>query len=91
VHWFAGLFGYFPTYTLGALGAAQWFAAARAALPDLEHSIGRGELAPLVGWLREHVHGQGRRLGMQALFEQVTGSPLGVAAFKAHLEHRYLG
>ena len=56
VHWFAGLIGYFPTYTLGALTAAQLFAAARAA--GVADAIRQGDFEPLVGWLRTNVHGQ---------------------------------
>src|SRR5256885_9472958 len=56
IHWYDGAWGYFPTYTLGALIAAQLFAAARQALPDLAEQIGRGEFAPLFDWLRAHIH-----------------------------------
>ncbi|MEZ5558018.1 MAG: carboxypeptidase M32 [Pseudomonadales bacterium] len=91
VHWFAGLFGYFPTYTLGALMAAQWFATACEAEPGIVAGIGRAELAPLLGWLRRNVHGQGRRLTMQPLLESVTGTRLNADFFKRHLERRYLG
>ncbi len=52
IHWYDGHWGYFPTYTLGALIAAQLFAAARAAVPGLAEGIGRGEFAPLFEWLR---------------------------------------
>jgi len=90
VHWFAGLFGYFPTYTLGALAAAQWFAAARRAQPDLMTRIRAGDLGELLAWLRANVHGQGRRLTLQPLLEEVTGSPLDAGYFQRHLEVRYL-
>jgi carboxypeptidase Taq len=90
VHWYAGLFGYFPTYTLGALGAAQWFAAARRAIPDLDAQIGRGELGQLLDWLRTNVHGQGARTTLQPLFESVTGAPLSADAYKRHVQARYL-
>lgn len=91
VHWYAGLFGYFPTYTLGALGAAQWFAAARAALPRLMDAITEGDLSMLVDWLRVNVHGRGRHTSMQPLFLEVTGSRLDAAFYKRHIEDRYLG
>ena len=90
VHWYAGLFGYFPTYTLGALGAAQWFATARQADAAIAPGIAAGNLEPLVRWLRANVHGAGRRLTMQALFKQVTGSPLDAGFYKRHIEARYL-
>ena len=59
IHWYDGAWGYFPTYTLGALIAAQFFAALRQALPDIADRIGRGEFAPVFEWLRAHIHGKG--------------------------------
>jgi carboxypeptidase Taq len=90
IHWYDGAWGYFPTYTLGALIAAQLFAAARRALPDLSNQIGRGEFAPLFAWLRLHVHGKGSLLSTADLVTEATGMPLGTAAFEAHLRGRYL-
>ena len=90
VHWYAGLFGYFPTYTLGALGAAQWMAVARQEIDDLAGQIAEGNLQPLLAWLRARVHGRGRQITMQGLFEEVTGSKLDAGYFKRHLEARYL-
>jgi carboxypeptidase Taq len=90
VHWFAGLFGYFPTYTLGAMTAAQWFATAREADADILPGIQRGDLAPLLRWLRQHIHGQGRKLVMQPLLREVTGSELDAGYFQRHLSERYL-
>ena len=55
VHWPSGLFGYFPCYSLGAMYAAQWFAAMRRATPDLDARISRGDFAPVFDWLREHI------------------------------------
>jgi len=91
VHWFSGLFGYFPTYTLGALMAAQWFAAASAALPELEAQITAGDFTPLVDWLRREIHGRGQLKTARQLLTEVTGEPLDPRHFKAHLERRYLG
>ncbi|MGK2923329.1 MAG: carboxypeptidase M32 [Methyloceanibacter sp.] len=91
VHWFAGLFGYFPTYTLGALMAAQWFAAARATLPDLDSQIEAGDFAPLIGWLRRNIHGRGQLKTASELLIDVTGEPLSLRHFKTHLENRYPG
>jgi carboxypeptidase Taq len=91
IHWYDGAWGYFPTYTLGALIAAQLFAAARAALPGLAEGIGRGEFAPLFTWLRQNVHGRGSLLSTAELVERATGAPIGTAAFAAHLRQRYLG
>ena len=90
VHWYAGLFGYFPTYTLGALGAAQWFAAAKEAIPGLPAEIAAGNMAPLLAWLRASIHGRGRQTTMQHLFAEVTGSRLDAGFYKRHLQARYL-
>jgi carboxypeptidase Taq len=90
VHWPAGLIGYFPSYTLGALTAAQLFRAARRALPELTDQIRRGELGALDAWLREKVWSQGSLLGTTELVERATGSVLTTEAFEQHLEYRYL-
>lgn len=91
IHWYDGAFGYFPTYTMGALGAAQLFAAARAALDDLDGRIASGDFTPLLGWLRENVHQWGSFHDTDALLRQATGAPLGEGAFLAHIRARYLG
>jgi carboxypeptidase Taq len=90
VHWPAGLFGYFPSYTLGALVAAQLFAAARAALPELPAQIARGEFAPLDAWMRERIWSRGSSLETDALLRDATGGPLGTEAYRRHLTSRYL-
>jgi carboxypeptidase Taq len=76
--------------TLGALLAAQLFRAARAAVPDLESAIARGDFAPLMGWLRERVHGVGSRLGFDDLVREATGGPPAAEPFLEHLRTRYL-
>jgi carboxypeptidase Taq len=91
VHWPAGLVGYFPTYTLGALLAAQLFETAARDIPELGHALELGELAPLDAWLREKIWGQGSRLETDALVRHATGRSLDTAAFERHLERRYLG
>jgi carboxypeptidase Taq len=91
IHWYEGHWGYFPTYTLGALIAAQLFAATRAAIPGLDEAIGRGEFVPLLGWLRDNVHARGSLLSTAELVQAATGAPLGTAAFERHLRQRYLG
>ncbi|MDB5374347.1 MAG: carboxypeptidase [Belnapia sp.] len=90
IHWYDGAFGYFPSYTLGAMAAAQLMKAAKAAVPGLEDAMGRGEMAPLTGWLRQNVHAQGSRLGFQDLLRHATGKPLDPADFMDHLRARYL-
>ncbi len=90
IHWPDGGWGYFPTYTLGALAAAQLFAAARRAHPGLMGSLAAGDFAPLLGWLRSNVHGKGSFATTDELLVEATGQPLATAAFRAHLESRYL-
>ena len=74
IHWSAGLIGYFPTYTLGNVYAAQLFAAAEAQLGGLDEAFARGDFAGLLGWLREKIHRQGQRYRAADLVERVTGS-----------------
>ena len=90
IHWYDGNWGYFPTYTLGALIAAQLFEAARRDVPGLMQSIEAGEFAPLLGWARERVHSKGSLLSTAELVETATGRPLGTASFERHLRGRYL-
>ena len=90
IHWYDGAWGYFPTYTLGAMTAAQLFDAACRAQPSIPIAIGKGDFAPLLTWLRTNVHGQGSRLTGRELLTAATGRPLDPAVFKAHLERRYL-
>jgi len=90
IHWYDGAFGYFPSYTLGAMAAAQLMATARREVEDLDAGLGRGDLGPLVAWLRLRVHGQGSRLGFNDLLREATGKPLDPADFEAHLTARYL-
>jgi carboxypeptidase Taq len=90
IHWYDGAFGYFPSYTLGAMAAAQLMAAARRALPGLDAALADGDLSPLLGWLRSNVHGLGSRLEFNELLRAATGKPLDPADFEAHLTARYL-
>ena len=90
IHWYDGAWGYFPTYTLGAMTAAQLFDAACRAKPEIPQAIGKGDFAPLLTWLRENVHGHGSRLSNRELLTRATGRPLDPAVFKRHLETRYL-
>jgi len=85
VHWSAGSFGYFPTYSLGNVIAAQLWEAARAGIGDLEERIGRGELEALGGWLRENVHRHGRMLETRQIVERATGGPVDAGPYLRHL------
>ncbi|GLK54258.1 carboxypeptidase Taq [Methylopila capsulata] len=91
IHWPSGGWGYFPTYTLGAMTAAQLFDAARTADPDILPAIGRGDFGPLVAWLRANVHAHGSLYETDELLTRATGRPLDAGVFKAHLKRRYLG
>ena len=90
IHWYDGGFGYFPSYTLGAMAAAQLMAAARRVVPGVDAALAQGDLSPLLGWLRANVHGQGSLFEFNALLVQATGKPLDPADFQAHLTARYL-
>ena len=90
IHWYDGGFGYFPSYTLGAMAAAQLMAAARRDVPGLDLALGQGDLAPLTGWLRTHVHGIGSLLGFNDMLREATGKPLDPLDFQTHLTARYL-
>lgn len=89
IHWMDGDFGYFPTYTLGAIAAAQLFAAARAADPAIEPGIAAGDFSPLLGWLKTHVHDHASVMSMDALLERATGRALDLATYTDHLRARY--
>jgi carboxypeptidase Taq len=91
VHWPEALFGYFPCYSLGAMYAAQWFAAMRRATPDLDARIGRGDLSAVFEWLRSNIWQQASRWTTEELAIRASGETLNPAHFKAHLEARYLG
>jgi carboxypeptidase Taq len=90
VHWAQGLFGYFPTYTLGALYAAQWFASMRRDLSGLDQQIARGELGGLFDWLRDRIWSQASRWETSQLVRRASGESLNPAHFRRHLESRYL-
>jgi carboxypeptidase Taq len=89
VHWAEGLFGYFPTYSLGNVIAGQLWEAAAAALPDLDEEIERGELGGLREWLRENVHRHGRMLSSAEIVEQATGGPIEVGPYIRYLKQKY--
>ncbi len=90
VHWPTLSIGYFPAYTLGAMGAAQFFAAATKAQPEIHSEIGRGDFTGLRGWLNRNVHGQGSLLTPEQLFVSATGEPLNARYYLNHLSRRYL-
>jgi carboxypeptidase Taq len=85
IHWASGLFGYFPTYTIGSLYAAQ-LAEAYAKTAPLNDEIRTGKLAGLLGWLRTHVHEIGSRLPAEDIIRNATGTGLDTAAYFRHVE-----
>ena len=91
VHWSHGSFGYFSTYSLGSLYAAQFFAQAQKEIPGLEEHIAAGNTAPLLLWLREKVHTKGRNTTSRKVCEEVTGQPLNADFFMAYAEKKYSG
>ena len=90
IHWYSGAFGYFPTYSLGAMCAAQVFAAAREQLGEVEAQIEVGDFAPLLNWLRTNIHSKASSGSTNEILMAATGSALRTDAFKAHLQRRYL-
>lgn len=89
IHWSMGAFGYFPTYALGNLYAAQFFATAGQAMTDLKARIARGNFAPLLQWLRENIHRHGQRYRAADLVKRVTGAPLSVKPFLSYVTGKF--
>lgn len=85
IHWGMGLFGYFPTYSIGNLYAAQFMEAARKGIRGLDGKIAAGNLAPLREWLRDNIHRHDQVYTAAQLVKRVTGKPLGVDAFRKHI------
>ena len=90
VHWSFGLFGYFATYTLGNLNAAQLMHHARRGVPNLDRSLADGAYAPLLGWLREKIHAHGQRFDGPKLMHHATGEPAQGGYFLDHLRSKFL-
>src|SRR5262249_22278502 len=88
VHWSLGMFGYFPTYTLGSLYAAQLVETYEKD-HRLAEEIAAGEFAGLLGWLRRHVHEVGRRLPTEQILDRATGRGLDADAFFRHAAADY--
>ncbi|MEQ8716720.1 MAG: carboxypeptidase M32 [Acidimicrobiales bacterium] len=88
IHWSMGAFGYFPTYTLGNLAAAQLFEAARRAIGDVDEMFASGDFAPLLGWLRENVHSSASLVDASDLMVRATGRELAADDLVGHLRAR---
>ncbi|GAB4094414.1 carboxypeptidase M32 [Flaviaesturariibacter terrae] len=89
VHWSHGSFGYFPTYSLGSLYAAQFYAAAADALPGLEEEIRAGRTGGLLAWLRAQIHVHGRHYSSDALCRRITAQSLSSAYFIRYVRQKY--
>jgi len=89
IHWSGGGIGYFPTYCLGNMYAAQFFETARKDLGNLDEQISRGEFMPLKEWLNEKIHRRGKQYRAQRLVEVVTGRPLSHEPLVAHLKSKF--
>src|SRR5207245_2561482 len=90
IHWSIGTIGYFPTYTLGNLNAAQLMRRAAAELPGLEAELAQGRYEPLLTWLREKVHSQGKRAQPQELMQRATGEPTRSAHHVEYLRNKFI-
>ena len=88
IHWSSASIGYFPTYTLGNLYAAQFFEKVLEDVPDLQEQFERGEFGSLKSWLNENIHSHGRRYRAAELCEHVTGKPLSADPLLKHLESK---
>ncbi|WP_421694462.1 carboxypeptidase M32 [Aestuariivirga sp.] len=90
VHWPSGAFGYFPSYTLGAMMAAQQWAAVARALPDAPAQIARGDFTGINQWRKEHIWSKASMLSTPEIMRQATGEALNAKYFETHLKERYL-
>jgi len=89
VHWSGGAFGYFPSYALGNMIAAQLWSRIRDLRPGIEEEWARGDFSWLLGWLRENIHAQGRRFDALTLVRRVTGEELSPRPLMRYLRERY--
>ncbi len=89
VHWSRPMFGYFPTYALGNLYAAQFFETAVAEMPVIEEELARGQTDALLGWLRENIHRHGKKFTPRELVQRVTGRPLDHEPFMRYVTNKF--
>ena len=89
IHWSTGLVGNFPTYTVGNVMSAQFMAAARRDVGDLDESLARGSYAPLLAWLTEHIYRHGRAFSPSELLMRSTGADLHTQPYLAYLETKF--
>lgn len=89
VHWSRPGFGYFPTYALGNLYAAQFYETAMAQNPQIAEELSHGETTALLAWLRENIHQHGKKFPPGELVQRVTGHPLGHEAFMRYVNNKF--
>ena len=89
IHWAWGLFGYFPTYALGNLYAAQLFDKLKTTFPDYQERLSQGHLTFVTDWLRENVHRFGRQFSSEELLTKCTGTGVSASYFEKYLEEKY--
>ena len=89
IHWSGITFGGFPSYTLGNVIGAQLMEVVRRDLPQLDEQIARGEFAPLLDWLRQHVYRHGRKFTPGELLEQITGDGLSARAWIDYIQAKF--
>jgi len=89
IHWSMGAIGYFPTYALGNLYAAQLWQTARQVIPDMEEDFRKGRFAPLLDWLRTNIHRRGQTYPAHELVRVVTGKPLDAGYLMRYLQTKY--
>ncbi len=89
IHWSHGLIGYFPTYSLGSFYAAQFYSKASADIPGLEDQISKGQLKPLLGWLRENIHQHGKLYSSEEISKRITGEKLNFKYFLRYAKNKY--
>ena len=90
IHWYAGLIGYFPTYTIGALTSAQFANKLRKDIPDLDNKIEKGDFKSLIKWLKTNIHEKASFFSSDEILQKVTNSSLNAKYFKEYITNRYL-
>lgn len=90
VHWAVGSFGYFPSYSIGAVIAAQLYESLRSERPELDEEIAAGHFSGLFDWLRQNIYSHGARLSTPELIQNATGKPLTASAWLRYAEGKYL-
>jgi carboxypeptidase Taq len=89
IHWSGGMFGYFPTYSLGNLYAAQFFHRLKGEVKDWYRQVEKGRFEPIILWLREHIHKHARVYPARELCIRVTGEPLNPKYLLDYLEEKF--